>query len=58
LPPDKPVIASAVLPVDEQAQPDALAGRNAAISRLNAAIAKLCLARCHQRREFVSKPPV
>ncbi len=41
LPPSLPVVASAVLPVDEAARPQ-LAGRNAVIRRLNTAIAHAC----------------
>lgn len=41
LPPSLPVIASAVLPVDETARPQ-LVGRNAVIRRLNADIAGAC----------------
>jgi lysophospholipase L1-like esterase len=41
LPPALPVVASAVLPVDETARPQ-LVGRNAAIQRLNALIARAC----------------
>lgn len=52
-PAEVPVIASAVLPVDERL-PD-LAGRNARIKRLNAAIARLCAAR--SRCTFVDAGP-
>ncbi len=44
LPTALPVVASAVLPVDETARPQ-LAGRNAAIRRLNAEIAGACAER-------------
>jgi lysophospholipase L1-like esterase len=45
LPPEVPVIASAVLPVDERARAGRPEGQNATIAALNAGIARLCAAR-------------
>jgi lysophospholipase L1-like esterase len=55
LPRDKPVIASAVLPVNERARPNVLTGRNERIGRLNLSIARLCMARGNCR--FVDAGP-
>jgi lysophospholipase L1-like esterase len=55
LPPGKPIIASAVLPVDERAGRAGLTGRNIQINSLNASISALCAS--HPACRFVDAGP-